>query len=363
MKLIYSLNEKAHGTGTLTFCWQTGGNHVVTTGSDNSVHIYDRQGELVDELSMPGVVTSMAWDKDGDVIALTNNKSNVITLWDVNTRRTTQLDSSMGVKDSLTFAVWSRSSPVLAVGNSKGNILLYNHRTARKVPVLGKHQRKITCGAFSDNDLLALGGEDSSITVSNLDGDTVYSFACNAEPANIQFAEMKEAERTNQGETTISTIVGKRILMLINLNDAENPINLQFQSRYGDINTVKLRELSQLSDVYAMVEVEDEDKGLDKVALSDDGQLLAIAGNSGSLHVYLTRLPVLGDCWQNKIAVLTSLTEITVLNEVEQEAPISFNTEVEPTFIGVGPVHIAVGMNNRAWFYQLTPQGKCNSHF
>ena len=32
--------------------------------------------------------------------------------------------------------------------------------------------------------------------------------------------------------------------------------------------------------------------------------------------------------------------------------------DVEPSFVGIGPYHLAVGMNNRAWFYLLTDQGK-----
>ena len=35
--------------------------------------------------------------------------------------------------------------------------MLYNHRTSRKVPVVGKHNKAITCGAWSEANLLALG--------------------------------------------------------------------------------------------------------------------------------------------------------------------------------------------------------------
>lgn len=40
-----------------------------------------------------------------------------------------------------------------------------------------------------------------------------------------------------------------------------------------------------------------------------------------------------------------------------KESPIAVAVEVEPSFIAVGPYHVAVGMNNRAWFYTLGESG------
>lgn len=37
----------------------------------------------------------------------------------------------------------------------------------------GKHTKRITCGCWSIENLLALGGEDKMITISNQEGDTI----------------------------------------------------------------------------------------------------------------------------------------------------------------------------------------------
>lgn len=39
--------------------------------------------------------TGMGWDKDGDTLAVINDKNGVVTLWDANTMRTSQLDSGL----------------------------------------------------------------------------------------------------------------------------------------------------------------------------------------------------------------------------------------------------------------------------
>lgn len=57
--------------------------------------------------------------------------------------------------------------------------------------------------------------------------------------------------------------------------------------------------------------------GVDQMAWTDDGQLLAVSTRRGSLHVFLTKLPILGDACSTRIAYLTSLLEVTIANHVE----------------------------------------------
>ncbi|XP_074178543.1 WD repeat-containing protein 19 isoform X6 [Rhinolophus sinicus] len=234
----------------------------------------------------------------------------------------------------------------------------------------------------------------------------------------MQFSMMKTDERTSATESTISVVVGKKTLFLFNLNEPDNPVDLEFQQCYGNIvcyswygdgyimigftsgtfvvistyireigqeifqardhkdsltsiavsqtlnkaatcgdNCIKIHDLAELKDMYAIINLDDENKGLGTLSWTDDGQLLALSTQRGSLHVFLTKLPVLGDACSTRIAYLTSLLEVTVANPVEGQLPIVVSVDVEPNFVAVGIYHLAVGMNNRAWFYVLGENG------
>ncbi|XP_007496615.1 WD repeat-containing protein 19 isoform X2 [Monodelphis domestica] len=354
----------------------------------------------------------MDWDKEGDTLAVISEKSSFIYLWDANTNKISQLDS--GMRDQMSFLLWSKYGAFLAAGTVKGNLLIYNRQTSRKIPVLGKHTKRITCGCWSSENLLALGSEDKVITVSNQEGDTIRQTPVRSEPSDMQFSTMKTDDRNSASESTISVVVGKKTLFLFNLNDPDSPIDLEFQQRYGNIvcyswygdgyimigfsrgifvvisthireigqeifqarnhkdnlssiaisqslnkaatcgdNCIKIHDLSELKEMYAIINMDDENKGLGSLSWTDDGQLLAVSTQRGSLHVFLTKLPVLGDNCSTRIAYLTSLLEVTVANPVEGELPITVSVEVEPNFLAIGLYHLAVGMNNRAWFYAL----------
>ncbi|XP_043827946.1 WD repeat-containing protein 19 isoform X2 [Dromiciops gliroides] len=391
MKKVFTLLERSWLGTPLQFSWQkTLGNYLAVTGN----------------------CVAMDWDKEGDTLAVVSEKSSSIYLWDANSNKISQLDS--GMRDQMSFLLWSKYGAFLAAGTVKGNLLIYNRQTSRKIPVLGKHTKRITCGCWSSENLLALGSEDKMITVSNQEGDTIRQTPVRSEPSDMQFSTMKTDDRNSASESTISVVVGKKTLFLFNLNDPDSPIDLEFQQRYGSIvcycwygdgyimigfsrgifvvisthireigqeifqarnhkdnlssiaisqslnkaatcgdNCIKIHDLSELKEMYAIINLDDENKGLGSLSWTDDGQLLAVSTQRGSLHVFLTKLPVLGDKCSTRIAYLTSLLEVTIANPVEGELPITVSVEVEPNFLAIGLYHLAVGMNNRAWFYAL----------
>ncbi|XP_027999472.2 WD repeat-containing protein 19 [Eptesicus fuscus] len=417
MKRVFSLLEKNWLGAPIQFTWQkASGNYLAVTGADHIIKIFDRHGQKRSEINLSGNCVAMDWDKDGDILAVVAEKSSCIYLWDANTNKTSQLDS--GMRDQMSFLIWSKIGSFLAVGTVKGNLLIYNRQTSRKIPVLGKHTKRITCGCWSKENLLALGGEDKIITVSNQEGDTIRQSPLKSEPGNMQFSIMRSDDRTSTAESTISVVLGKKTLFLFNLNEPYNSVDLEFKQSYGNIvcyswygdgyimvgfsygifvvisthireigleifqardykdnltsiaisqtlnkaatcgdNCIKIHDLAELKDMYAIINLDDEIKGLSTLSWTDDGQLLALSTQRGSLHVFLTKLPILGDACSTRIAYLTSLLEVTVANPVEGELPITVSVDVEPNFVAVGLYHLAVGMNNRAWFYVLGENG------
>jgi WD repeat-containing protein 19 len=317
---------------------------------------------------LPGLCTSLDWDKDGDVLAVTQDKNGIFFLWSTHSSGVIKLDS--GMREHLNVCAWSKSSHILAIGTAKGNLLLYNHRTRRKIPILGKHSKVITTAAWSSENLLALGSEDRTLTISNCEGDTLRTTQLRAEPYDIQFSCIR-SDIGSLEETVVSTIIGRKTLFLYDMDNTENPIELAFQARYGDIvsykcygngnimigfsngffvvisthkdehgqelfssrnhknhlsdvaisvplsqaascgdSCIKIHDLSDLKGVYTIIDVEEEKGQLDKLKWTDDGQLLSISTTNGGLFTYLAKLPQLGDSYATRLAYLTSLLQV-----------------------------------------------------
>ncbi|EJW79722.1 hypothetical protein WUBG_09369, partial [Wuchereria bancrofti] len=258
-----------------------------------------------------------------------------------------------------------------------------------KTSAIGKHQSAITCGAFSNNELLALGSTDFTITVSSIDGDLIYSFMCNMEPSLIKFCDRKQqTDKNAKPDIMLSAVLSQNTILLAELNDNTQLINLQCQVHYGQIVTfcwseiyavqdfktylssiciseslskvlligdsqIRIREMSQLDEIVEIVEVDIKNNDLCSISTNYDGRLVAVSTRSGTLHLFLTKMPILGAAYRNTIAILSSLSEITLFREGEKSPLAVVKIELEPTGIALGPKHIAITMNNRAWLYEI----------
>jgi WD repeat-containing protein 19 len=82
---------------------------------------------------------------------------------------------------------------------------------------------------------LALGGEDKLLTISNEFGDTVRQASLRDAPATITFSDRKQDVKSQLSEGTISMVINRKTLVLFSIDDPDNPIELAFQSKYGEI--------------------------------------------------------------------------------------------------------------------------------
>jgi len=58
---------------------------------------------------------------------------------------------------------WARSQATLAAGTAKGNLQLFLLQQRRRMPIVGKHTKRVVCGAWSADGLLAMGGADKTV--------------------------------------------------------------------------------------------------------------------------------------------------------------------------------------------------------
>ncbi|KAI8831390.1 hypothetical protein BC829DRAFT_409646 [Chytridium lagenaria] len=279
----------------------------------------------------------------------------------------------------LNVLCWSLNSDVLAVGSQKGNLLLYNRRTSKKIPVMGKHSKAIVCAAWNKEGLLACGSLDFTFTLSNMTGDTwsTMKTSSTAEASAVlsilafqsKYGNIVSYSWFGDGLVMIGFSVGYFVVVSTNMNEigqelfqtrnhkdtlcniAVNPM-ISKAATCGD-GSVKVHELTDLKDVYAILDLEDERGALEALDWTDDGGFLTVGTKSGNIYTFLSRLPILGNSFGPVTAHLTGICEITVTNHDKtlQSFQLKRDLGVEPSVIGVGPYHWAIGLNDRLSFY------------
>eukprot|EP01116_Phalansterium_solitarium_P013666 TRINITY_DN3106_c0_g1_i10.p2 TRINITY_DN3106_c0_g1~~TRINITY_DN3106_c0_g1_i10.p2 ORF type:complete len:1339 (+),score=616.68 TRINITY_DN3106_c0_g1_i10:197-4213(+) len=407
---LFVLSSKQHGGGPVMQCWHPDGLLLSTTGQNKVVHIFDRSGALVDEISLAAPCQQLDWAKDGDLLAISQQESNSVLFWDKNSRKTTTLDTNL--KESVSFIAWSKVGPQLAIGTTRGNLLIYNKKTQRKTPTIARHTKAITTGAWNGKNYLALGGEDKQITVTTHEGEPVEQTVVKSEPLDIMFSEMKADKKSQKTESTISLNLGRKTIYLYNLTDRDNPIELAFQPKYGTItayrwfgdgymmlgfsegyfvvisthmkeigqelfssklfnsaltdicfsaalkktavcgdNTIKVVDVGNWKSVTDTFMIENE--VVDKLSWTKDGTILSVSTESGAVYNFLTKIPMINAVSDTRWSCLASLRAVSVVDSLVPDRNIVIDLDFEPLFVALGPLHVSVGVNNHAWFYKV----------
>lgn len=89
---------------------------------------------------------------------------------------------------------------------------------------------------------------------------------------------------------------------------------------------------------------------------SVDGQLIAASTNQGSIYVFVTKLSMLSSVSFDRVAILSSLAEVSLYTYNIDRIPKLMCTmplDIEPSVIVIGPNNFACAINNHAWFYDL----------
>jgi WD repeat-containing protein 19 len=286
---------------------------------------------------------------------------------------------------------------------------MYNKRTTRITPLLGKHTKKIVGGAWNSANQLALISEDKTISLNQSTGDLIKQEALKGLPVEV-FLPQRSSGKSGKSELA-SVLVGNKNVMVIHLANATQPLDLSFVAKYGDVvchrwiqdeylvlgfsggwvtvvapmskNSGEEIYVSQLFrsgitdlqvceamrriaicgdrtvkfvDCVTWKELPDDAITVpgtcEKICWTSDGNVLTVGTSDGNVYNYLARMPVLNAACGTTIAYLSSLREVVVKDAVEeQRKSLTISIEMEPSFMGLGRSHVAMGMNNMCWFY------------
>lgn len=407
MKKLFNLGPQFHGHNPVIFAWQPSGHHVATIGEgQRNLFLFDRRGSQVEEVALKSTakVLQLEWDRDSEILAILQQGEGQVMLWRHAEKKLENLE--MNACDT-TFLSWSKKGPQLAIGTKKGALVIYNKRTMKKQTIMGKHSRKITCGCWhSTQNVLALGSEDRTITISSEDGDSIIKsedpLRVKHDPGMIVFADVKSGDR-DADDKTVSLILGEATLLMLNLRDPQKPTELAFQVKYGTIRSYcwfgdghlvvgfslgyivivssQLRDMSEeLSslkyhqnsldclcanklagkvasagdDGIRFVSMKDyKEVKSDRIQVrpesrvtsmhwSDDGELLSFCTEAGWVYCYLAKIQALSASCNTRLAYLTSLREMTIIEGANDHG----NKVVVQT--DVEPAFVALGPSHLA---------------
>jgi WD repeat-containing protein 19 len=238
-KLIFAYREDKLGMSEVIFCWQPGCKWLAFCGETRVIVIVDRLGKKMVEfqLKFGGKVKHMEFDSEGDTLAIIQEACSIVTIINVYTKKTLDIDIDKNNKDRPTCIRWGKNHPTLGIGTDRGMIYYYNKKSDKIYPVSMNHTKAVCSADWNDEGNLATGDENKSLSVTNRMGEPVLQNASlKADPKMIRWARQKTND-SKSSYTTISTVLSNKTILIYDIKKKSNPIELALDSDYGNIVT------------------------------------------------------------------------------------------------------------------------------
>ncbi|CAD8171970.1 unnamed protein product [Paramecium pentaurelia] len=369
------------------------------------------------QLATNNKLLQLEWDKDGEYVCIVQDGLNHVNLWAPfsNTSQLIQIELD-NQKAKVSYAKWSKSHGILAIGSDKGGLLFYTKKQAKKLPTMGKHSKKIISGDWNNEGYLITSGEDKFLTVSNYNSETMFeSIPVKAEAKNVLWSRSKTESR-DQSQRTVTAIIQQKTIIMFELGkNHKMPDELMFENKYGKIvdytifgdgylvigfsegyvvhistHKKEIKDEVQSEKLLKQVDAICTNDGTYKLAVAGDGfikmvnlqtwkeiptesillppdcgrvskmtwsqngQILVVSTEKGSIIGYQTSIPTLTASYASMIALQQSFTEFSIystqeqtLNEISQ-----VNLENEPNQISMSIQYFAAGINNIVYYFK-----------
>ena len=295
-KLIFSFDKTQLGTGEVIFNWQPGCRFIAFCGENRVITIVDKMGKKnIDfPLKYGGKCKVIEWDSEGDTIACFQEKCSIVTIINIFTKKTLDLEIDKNNKDEPTFIKWGKNIPILFIGTNNGIIYFYNKKTDKITPVSMSHSKSIISADWNDEGNLVTGDKNKTISVTTVKGEALLQNAkLKAEPKMLKWARQKTNDNRGKGFSTISSIQNNKTLLIYDFLKKNQPIELALDNEYGNIITYQW-----FGDGYIAL-------GFSKGFLSViSTHMVEIKNEVNSVQVFKNNLDDLSVCEQvNRIAV------------------------------------------------------------
>lgn len=366
-------------------------------------------------------VMQLEWDTDGELLAILQQGEGTVMLWrqaekklevlEMNTKDPTFLAwSKKGPQ--LMIGTARGNMMIYNKRTLKKQTIMGKHSKTITCGAWHEEENIFACG--SEDKTITLSGDDGD---SVMKGDDPLRLK--NEPSLVQFAGVR-GENPNESyrEKVVSIVLGDSSLLLCNMREPHKPTELSFQVKYGTIKSYcwfgdgflvigfslgyvviissQMREMKEelssikyhansldclccskaagkiasagddgirIISIKDFKEIKSEriqvrpEARVTQMHWSEDGDILSFCTEAGWVYCYLAKLSALSATCNNRMAYLTSLREMTVIEGAnEQGNKVVVQTDVEPAFVALGPGHLATGMNNRIWFYSCAQQ-------